>query len=100
MADSKIAWFAAGIGLGAALGMLLAPQSGEQTRELIQRKTNEGRDVLNRKTDEFRRQANQYVDRGRHTVSRQVEQFQAAVDAGKQAFREASGPDVSSAINE
>lgn len=100
MADSKAAWFVAGLGIGAALGMLFAPQSGEETRELITRKTNEGRDLLNRKSEEFRQQANQYVDRGRQTVGRQVEQFQAAVDAGKQAFREASRPESSSVMNE
>lgn len=100
MADSKVAWFAAGLGLGAALGMLFAPQSGEETRELLTRKANEGREVLGRKSEEIRQQANEYVDRGRQVVNRQVDQFQAAVDAGKQAFREASRPESSSVMNE
>ncbi len=100
MADSKMAWFAAGLGLGAALGMLIAPQSGEETRELLVRKANEGRDILNRKSDELRQQASQYMDRGRDVVNRQVDQIQAAVDAGKQAFREASRSGSSPAANE
>lgn len=91
MADGKGFWFIAGLGIGAALGVLYAPRAGEETRELLGKKANEGRDAMTRKTAEFRQQAGQYVDRGREAVTRQIDQFQAAVEAGKQAFRESSG---------
>ncbi len=94
MADSKGFWFIAGLGLGAAFGLLYAPRSGEETRELLGRKAGESRDVVTRKSAEWRQQATDYMDRGRDVVSRQVDQFQAAVDAGRQAFRESTAGDA------
>lgn len=91
MADSKGIWFLAGLGIGAAVGILYAPRAGDETRDLLGRKANESREAVTRKTAEFRQQAGQYVDRTKDIVSRQVDQFQAAVEAGKQAFRESSG---------
>lgn len=91
MADSKGFWFIAGLGIGAAIGILYAPRAGEETRDLLSRKAGESRETVARKTAEFRQQAGQYVDRSKDVVSRQIEQFQAAVEAGKQAFRESSG---------
>ncbi len=90
MAGSKTLWFLTGLGVGAAIGMLYAPFSGEDTRDLIGRKTEEGRNLVTRKTGELRQQVTEIADRGRQAVNRQVDQFQAAVDAGKQAYREAS----------
>lgn len=91
MADSKGLWFVAGLGLGAAFGLLYAPRAGEETRELLGRKAGESREAMARKSAALRQQAAEYMDRGRGVVNRQVDQFQAAVDAGRQAFRETSG---------
>ncbi len=91
MAGSKALWFLTGLGIGAAVGLLYAPLSGEDTRDLISRKAGEGRDLVSRKSNELRQQVTDIADRGRQAVNRQVDQFQAAVDAGKQAYREASG---------
>ena len=115
MADSsKGLWFLLGVTVGALAGVLYAPQTGDQTRELLGRKANAGRDVLQRKAGEFREQAGslrdqagslrdqagkareqavQFADRGRQAVTRQIDQFQAAVEAGKQAYRETAGSD-------
>jgi gas vesicle protein len=102
MAESRGLWFLVGLSLGALAGVLYAPQSGEKTREMLRSKADEGRDLVQRKTGEVRQQMNQRVttmrdqandiaDRGRQVVSRQIDQFQAAVEAGKQAYREAAG---------
>lgn len=91
MGDSnKGLWFLAGLGIGAVVGILYAPQSGEETRDLISRKAQQGRDMVKNKSAEIRDQASQYAERGRQAVTRQIDQFQAAVDAGRQAFREAT----------
>jgi gas vesicle protein len=37
-----VLWFLAGLGIGAAVGILYAPQSGSETRELIMSKAEEG----------------------------------------------------------
>ena len=91
MADSsKSLWFIAGLALGALVGVLYAPLSGDETRDLIGRKAEEGRDLVTRKASEIRHQAGDAVERGRQTVRRQRDQFQAAVEAGRQAYRETS----------
>ncbi len=90
MSESKGLWFMAGLGVGAAVALLFAPRSGEETRQMLSEKAGEGREVLGRKAEEYRQQAIAYMDRGREVFNRQVDQFQAAVDAGKQAFKESS----------
>lgn len=93
MADDngKFTYFLAGLGIGTLIGILFAPQSGEETREYISERATEGRDYVKRKSRELREQADDYVAKGKETVARQKENIQAAVEAGKQAYREASG---------
>ncbi len=92
MADEggKFTYFLAGIGLGALIGTLFAPHSGEETRDLVGRKTEEGREFLRRKREEARDRAEDLAERGRKIVARETENVRSAIDAGKQAYREAS----------
>ena len=87
--DKRVSYFLLGLGLGIGIGVLFAPKSGEETRELIRSKANEGRDYVKRRSDELRESATDYVERGRSAISRQRDQLSAAVEAGKQAYREA-----------
>lgn len=90
MDDSKgLSYFLLGLGLGVAVGVLFAPQSGEETRGLIKSKAGEGGDYIKRRGDELRGSANEIVDKGRSAINTQKDQLRAAVDAGKQAYREA-----------
>jgi hypothetical protein len=50
----------------------------------------EGRDFIVSKGRQAREQAGQWADRGREVVSRQKENLGAAVEAGRQAYREAT----------
>ena len=59
---SSFGWFLAGLGIGAAIGMLYAPKSGEETREDLRRRANEGRDYVVKSARDARDQANQWVD--------------------------------------
>src|ERR1700737_623474 len=55
MADhvgSKVTYFLVGLGVGALVGILFAPKSGEETRELLSKKADEGRDYAQRKARE------------------------------------------------
>ena len=91
--DKKLSYFFLGVGIGVAVGLLFAPKSGEETRELIRSKAGEGKDYLKRRGEEARESATEWVERGRTAVSRQKEQLTAAMEAGKQAYRDAVSGD-------
>ena len=89
MDDTKgLSYFLLGLGVGVAVGIVFAPTSGEETRGRIRTKANEGGDYLRRRTEDLRESAVDLVDRGRTAVGRQREQLNAAVEAGRQAYRE------------
>jgi len=86
--DKKIPYFLLGLGLGVAVGILFAPKSGEETRQLLRSKADEGKEYVKRRTDEVLHDAEELIDRGKRTVVRQKEQIVSAVEAGRQAYRE------------
>ena len=83
---SKFSYFLVGLGLGALLGILFAPKSGEETREYLLDKANEGRDYAQRKARELRERAEEIADSARDAVARQKESITSAVDAGRKAY--------------
>ena len=87
--DNKFSYFFLGLGLGVAAGLLFAPKSGPETRDLLRSKADEGKEYLKRRSSEVVDQASDVIERGKSTVSRQRENLVAAVEAGKQAYREA-----------
>jgi gas vesicle protein len=108
---SGFGYFLLGLGIGVAAGILWAPRPGEETRQLIADKAGEGADYLKaragegtdylraraqesteyvkQRTDDLRQSASDLYDKGRSTVVRQKETLNAAVEAGKQAYRDA-----------
>src|SRR3954467_2343896 len=84
---NKFFYFLAGMGIGALVGVLFAPQSGDETRDLISGKAEESREYLLRKSRELRDQATGYVEKGKDLISEQKQHLAAAVEAGKQAYR-------------
>jgi len=93
MADNdsnSFLWFLAGLGIGAAVGVLYAPRSGRQTREALIEGAEDGRDYVVTRGRQAREQVNEWVERGRETLGKQKEQLNAAVEAGRQAYREAT----------
>lgn len=88
--SSGILWFLAGLGIGAALGVLYAPKSGKETRDDIAKYAQEGSEYVKDRAKQYKEQANQWVERGKDVVSQQKEQIRSAVEAGKQAYREAT----------
>lgn len=83
---------------GAALAILFAPRSGKETRDLLGEKIRDGAD----RTRELRERASvkgreilddaaEYVDKQRETLERKKERLAAALDAGRQAYRDEKG---------
>lgn len=97
--NSGISYFVVGLGIGVAVGLLMAPRSGEETRRLLRTKADEGTEYLRAKADEtkefvrrrgteLRESASDLIDRSKDAIARQKEQLAMAVEAGKQAYRE------------
>jgi gas vesicle protein len=86
--DNKLSYFCLGLGLGVAVGVLFAPKSGAETREMIRSKAVEGTDYVKRRGEELRDTAAETVERGKETLRRHKENLTSAVEAGKQAYRE------------
>jgi gas vesicle protein len=85
-AGSKVSFFLVGLGIGALMGILFAPKSGEDTREYLTSKADEGRDYAQRKARELRERAEDLIERSKEIMSRQKDSLTAAVDAGKDAY--------------
>jgi gas vesicle protein len=92
--DSKLSFFFLGLGLGVAAGVLFAPKSGAETRYFLLSKANESADLAKRRANELREQAADTVDRGKSAVQRHKDNLTAAVEAGKQAYREAASQPI------
>ena len=80
---------------GAALATLFAPRSGEETRELLGEKLRQGtergrvlRDRAVTKGREVLDDAAGYVERQRDTLEKRRDRLSAAVEAGRQAYRD------------
>jgi len=87
--DSKFTYFVLGFGIGVAVGIMFAPQSGEETRQLLRSKAEEGKDYLKKQGESLQESAGGLVEKGKSAVARQKDQLSAAVEAGKRAYREA-----------
>jgi gas vesicle protein len=95
MADrdgNSFLWFLAGLGVGAVVGVLYAPHSGDEMRDVIRTKAQEGADLAKQQARRAREQANDCVDRGRDVINQQKEQFRNAYEAGRQAYNETTAP--------
>ena len=63
--SSKVFYFLAGFGLGAAVALLLAPQTGEEMREFLSSKAGKGKDYLTDQATRLRKSAEDLADKGR-----------------------------------
>jgi gas vesicle protein len=78
--------FLVGALTGAAVAILFAPASGEETREYLGQKAREGR-----------ARAREAVDQGRDVYQRQRDHLASAVERGREAFQQARTPGDSEA---
>lgn len=95
----KFIYFLAGGFVGAAVALLFAPKSGEETRRFLEdkykegterltQKAHEGKELLTERSREMTGRLGETIDKGRETVQRQKEQITAAVEAGKEAYED------------
>lgn len=89
MDKSGFSSFLLGLGVGIGIGMLFAPKSGADTRQLIKDKTGEGADFLKQRSGELRDSAGDLLNKGKDALNRQKTTISDAMEAGKQAYRDA-----------
>ena len=78
--------FAAGAAVGAAVALLFAPATGDETREYLSQRAKEGRD-----------RAAEAAKQGREMINRQRENLTTAFDRAREQFQAATreaGPDA------
>ena len=89
MDKNGLSAFLLGLGVGVGIGMLFAPKSGQETREMLRAKAGEGTDYLRQRGNDVKQTASEWVDKGRDALNRQRDTIADAVQAGRQAYRDA-----------
>ena len=74
MSESKLPYFICGLGVGVALGLLYAPRSGEETREELRNRANEGRDYVRRRAGEGREYVRERAGESREYLKKRTEE--------------------------
>jgi gas vesicle protein len=97
--SSSFLWFLAGLGFGAIAGVLYAPRSGDETRQALRTRAEDGREFVRDRARQAREQAAGWADRGRDVLNQQKEQFRSAYEAGKQAYHETTAAEAGGSHN-
>ena len=79
-AGTVIIAFVLGAVAGAAVALLMAPTTGEETRRILAEKAKEGRE-----------RAEHAARQGREFINRQRDTFSSAVERGREAYNQARG---------
>jgi gas vesicle protein len=72
----RFIWFVAGSAIGAAIALLYAPQSGEETRRVLGRKAQEGRDALAESGRDMMERGRDLYERGRKLADEAADMFE------------------------
>jgi gas vesicle protein len=110
----KLVYFLIGTGVGAVTALLFAPRAGSElrselvdaTRKGLDQARDTGREIGERAsglTARGKEAVSDLTDRGKELINRQKSQFAAAMEAGKQGYREAKRTDqgkISAAVGE
>ncbi len=86
-AGSRVSFFLIGLGIGSLIGVLFAPRSGEETRDYLATRADEGRDYAQKKARELRERAEDLLERSKEVMGRQKEAIASAVEAGKETYK-------------
>jgi|SRR6185503_16782564 gas vesicle protein len=99
MDKNGLSAFLLGLGVGVGIGMLFAPKSGQETRDMLRTKAGESGDYIKQRGTEMKQTATEWVDKGRDAVTRQKDTLADAVQAGRQAYRDVVNPSSSEGMS-
>ncbi len=91
---SGFLWFLAGLGIGAAVGILYAPKSGGEMRQQLREVAEDSSNTVRERARQAREQAGTWAEKGRDYLNQQKEQIRSAYEAGRHAYREATAEEV------
>lgn len=74
-----------GMGLGAAIGLLVAPKSGQELRSELNQLAHEFPQSFNTNLDDTKEVCHGYIDKVRYTIEKQIRQVGEAFKAGRMA---------------
>ncbi len=83
----KMLWFAVGVAAGSAVGMLTSPRSGDETREMLLNRLENGKRFVEESTQELRDMAAEAVEEGKQMIERQPSTIRDAFDVGRHAYQ-------------
>ncbi len=89
--SQTLAVLIAGVGIGFALGILFAPDSGRKTRRAIAKTADRTLDQLKDHVDDIRSSASDLLDKGVKTVQTHKDNVARGIDSAKKAYREVVG---------
>jgi gas vesicle protein len=72
----KVVWFLAGAAIGAAIALLYAPASGEETRAKLAEKASEGRDLLGERGRELMERGRELYTKGKGMADEAAEMLE------------------------
>ncbi len=79
-------YFLVGIGIGSLIGMLVAPKSGEETREYLARKARQGSELARKKARELQVRVEETVERGKEIIEQTEGQIATAINVGIETY--------------
>ncbi len=80
--------FIGGAVAGVVAGLLLAPQSGEETRRDLKRYARRAEEEVLEKAKEARAALDETIERGKHFIAEKAADVEAAVKAGRETVKE------------
>ena len=80
--------FIGGAVAGVVAGLLLAPQSGEDTRRDLKRYARRAEEEVLEKAKEARAALDETIERGKHFLAEKAADVEAAVKAGRETVQE------------
>lgn len=80
--------FIGGAVAGVVAGLLLAPQSGEETRRDLKRYARRAEEEVLEKAREARAALDETIERGKHFLEEKAADVEAAVKAGRETVKE------------
>ena len=89
--SSQVGSFVIGARVGAGLAVLFAPKSGAETQEDLKEHARRLRGSAEQRMREAQKQLEERLDVAREGVQERVESVKSALDAGREAAREARG---------